>query len=51
MRDYSLPLLVLRKLAKDYENAMLKRNYDKANQISVDLVEMALILQDIAGDN
>lgn len=48
MTDYSLPLLVLRKLAKDYEEAMLKRNKDKAYQISVDLVEMALKLSDIA---
>jgi hypothetical protein len=30
MKDYSLPLLTLRKLAKDYEAAMLKRQYDKA---------------------
>lgn len=48
MNDYSLPLLVLRRLSKDYEDAMLKRNKDKAYEISVELVEMALKLSDIA---
>lgn len=51
MNDYSLPLLVLRKLSKDYEEAMLNKNKDKAYQIGVDLVEMALKLQDIAHGN
>jgi hypothetical protein len=48
VNDYSLPLLVLRKLSKDYEDAMLKGNKDKAYEVSVDLVEMALKLSDIA---
>ncbi len=48
MNDYSLPLLVLRKLSKDYEDAMLKGKKDKAYEVSVDLVEMALKLSDIA---
>lgn len=48
MTDYSQPLLVLRRLAKDYEEAMLKRNKDKAYEVSVELVEMALKLSDIA---
>ena len=51
MNDYALPLIVLRKLAKDYEEAMLKGKKDKAYQVAVDLVEMALKLQDLAGDN
>jgi len=37
----------LRDLSKDYEEAMLKRNKDKAYEISVELVEMALKLSDI----
>jgi len=48
MTDYSLPLIVLRKLAKDYEEDMLKRNKNKAYQIAHDIVEMTLKLQDIA---
>jgi hypothetical protein len=50
MTDYSLPLVVLRKLSKEYEHAMLKRNFGKAHQIAHDMVEMALKLQDIADD-
>lgn len=48
MTDYSLPLIVVRKLSKEYEDAMLKHNYGKAHQIAHDLVEMALKLQDLA---
>jgi len=48
MNDYSLPLIVLRKLLKDYEEAMLKGKQDQAYEVSVDLVEMALKLSDIA---
>jgi hypothetical protein len=50
MNDYSLPLLVLRRLSKDYEDAMLSRQQYKAYQIATDLVDMALKLQDIAGN-
>lgn len=50
MTDYAEPLIVLRKLAKDYEDAMLKRQTALAYQISTDMVEMALRLQDIADD-
>jgi hypothetical protein len=48
MNDYSLPLLKLRDLSKKYEEAMMQRNKDKAYEISVELVEMALKLSDIA---
>jgi hypothetical protein len=48
MTDYSLPLLVSRKLLKEYEHAMLKRDNAKAYQIAHDLVELTLKLQDIA---
>jgi hypothetical protein len=50
MNDYALPLLVLRRLSKEYEEAMLSRKQDKAYQIASDLVDMALKLQDIAGN-
>ena len=50
MDDYALPLLVLRRLSKDYEEAMLLKKEDKAYQIASDLVDMALKLQDLAGD-
>ena len=48
MNDYSFPLLKLRDLSKQYEEAMMQRNKDKAYEISVELVEMALKLSDIA---
>ena len=50
MTDYSLPMIVTRKLLKEYETAMLKRNSSKAYQIASDIVEMTLKLQDIAND-
>ena len=50
MDDYALPLLVLRRLSKDYEEAMLLKQEGKAYQIASDLVDMALKLQDLAGD-
>jgi hypothetical protein len=50
MTDYSLPLIVLRKLTRDYEDAMLKRQTALAYQIATDIVEMSLKLQDLADD-
>lgn len=50
MNDYSLPMIVTRKLLKEYEHAMLKNNPSKAYQIASDIVEMTLKLQDIAND-
>ena len=50
MTDYALPLIVLRKLSRDYEDAMLKRQTALAYQIATDIVEMALKLQDLADD-
>ena len=48
MNDYALPLIVIRDLSRKYEEAMLKQEKTKAYEISVDLVEMALKLSDIA---
>ena len=50
MNDYALPLIVLRKLSRDYEDAMLKKQTALAYQIATDIVEMALKLQDVADD-
>jgi len=48
MNDYALPLVVLRKLANQYESAMQKKQWALAYQISTDMVEMSLKLQDLA---
>jgi hypothetical protein len=50
MNDYALPLVILRRLAKEYEIAMQKRQYNKAYQIGSDMIEMTLKLQDLAND-
>lgn len=50
MTDYALPLIVLRRLSNEYEAAMLKHQWALAYQISTDMVEMALRLQDISDD-
>ena len=50
MTDYSLPLITLRKLSRDYEDAMQKKQWALAYQISTDLIEMALKLQDLSDD-
>lgn len=48
--DYALPLLVLRNLSKEYEQAMIKRQGALAYQTAEKMVEMALKLQDLADD-
>lgn len=50
MNDYALPLVVLRKLANQYEAAMQKKQWALAYQIATDMIEMSLKLQDIADD-
>jgi hypothetical protein len=50
MTDYALPLVVLRRLANEYEAAMQKKQFDLAYQIAHDIVEMALKLQDLSDD-
>lgn len=50
MTDYALPLLVLRKLSKDYEAAMLKHQWALAYQTAEKMVEMSLKLQDLSDD-
>ncbi len=51
MKDYSLPYIVLNSLLKKYHDLMLKKNNDRAYEIATDMVEMALILQDFAGEH
>jgi 16S rRNA C1402 (ribose-2'-O) methylase RsmI len=51
MNDYALPLIVLRDLTKKYEEAMLKNQWALAYQISADMVEMALKLQDVTDED
>jgi hypothetical protein len=48
MKDYALPLIVLRKLSKDYEDAMLKHQWALAYNKAEEMVEMALKLQDLS---
>ena len=48
--DYALPLIVLRRLSKEYEAAMQKNQWPLAHQTAKKMVEMALKLQDIAND-
>lgn len=50
MTDYALPLIVLRRLSKEYEIAMQKKQWALAYQISTDMIEMSLKLQDISDD-
>jgi hypothetical protein len=50
MTDYALPLITLRKLSRDYEDAMQKKQWALAYQISTDMIEMALKLQDLSDD-
>ena len=49
--DFSLPFLVSKKLLEGYYDAMIKQDKQRAYEIATDLVEMALKLQDIAGEN
>jgi len=51
MRDFSLPFLVAKKILEGYYDAMIKQDKQRAYEIATDLVEMALKLQDIAGEN
>jgi len=48
MTDYALPLIVLRKLSNEYEDAMQKKQWALAYKNAEKMVEMALKLQDIA---
>ena len=51
MKDFSLPYIVAKQLLEGYYKTMIAQDKAMAYQIAVDLVEMALKLQDIAGEN
>lgn len=50
MKDYSLPYLTAKKLLEAYYMACINQDKGLAYQISSDLIEMVLKLQDIAGE-
>ena len=50
MNDYALPLILLRKLSQDYEEAMLRKQWALAYKLGSEMVEMSLKLQDLADD-
>lgn len=50
MTDYALPLIQLRKLSREYENAMQKKQWALAYKLGSEMAEMSLKLQDIADD-
>ena len=50
MTNYALPLIVLRKFSREYEDAMQKKQWALAYQTAEKMVEMALKLQDVADD-
>jgi len=50
MKDFSIPYLAVKKLLDQYYKAMIAQDVPLAAQISNDLVEMALKLEDIAHD-
>lgn len=48
MTDYSTPYLALHRLIKDFHEATLKGQYQKAYEVSVDITDVAQQLEDIA---
>jgi hypothetical protein len=51
MKDYSMPYLVIYSLLKKYQDSMNNRNSSRAYELATDIVEMALILQDLADNH
>ena len=48
MTDYSTPYLALHRLIKDFHDATLKGEYQKAYETAVDITDVAQQLEDIA---
>jgi hypothetical protein len=48
MNDFSTPYLALHKLLKDFHETITKGNYQRAHEISIDLVDVAQDLEDIS---
>lgn len=51
MKDFSVPYLAAKRLLEEYYRAMIAQDVPLAAQISNDLVEMTLKLEDIAHDH
>ena len=48
MNDYSTPYLALHKLMKDFHETITKGNYQRAHEISIDIVDVSQDLEDIS---
>ena len=51
MKDYSLQFVTAKRLLDDYYKAMIAQNGNAAYEIATNLIEVALKLQDIAGED
>ena len=51
MKDYSLQFVTAKRLLDDYYKAMIAQNGQLAYEVATNLIEVALKLQDIAGEN
>jgi phage gp36-like protein len=48
MNDYSTPYLALHKLIKQFHETIVKGEYAKAHEISIDIADVAQALEDIS---
>lgn len=48
MNDFSTPYLALHKLMRDFHETITKGNYQRAHEISIDIVDVAQELEDIS---
>jgi len=48
MNDYSTPYLALHKLMRDFHETITKGNFQRAHEISIDIVDVAQELEDIS---
>lgn len=48
MNDFSTPYLALHKLMKDFHETITKGNYQRAHEISIDIVDVSQDLEDIS---
>jgi hypothetical protein len=51
MKDFSMPYIVIHSLLKKYHDNMIDRKTNRAYELATDIVEMALILQDMADNH
>jgi hypothetical protein len=51
MKDFSMPYIVIHSLLKKYHDNMINRNSNRAYELATDIVEMALMLQDLADNH